>query len=201
MKAIVLHQPWATLVALGIKTWETRPAPPNGPMRPDGVRGLPGLAIEPGERIAIVAGAKRPEDGFWLGNWQVESWRDAPHVPCLVRAGDTSGRAGARDLPLGAVVCTVDVAEVLPIQLGDEFNLDDETPDVVWVVIGDFPVELTRRLPDFGIADITHQLPYGDWQPGRWAWRLTGVERTEPIPVKGRQGVFELGFDPRNGAA
>lgn len=48
MKALVVRQPWATLIALGIKTVETRPWPPNGPMRPDGVRGLPGLAVERG---------------------------------------------------------------------------------------------------------------------------------------------------------
>jgi len=55
MKAIVVRQPWATLIALGIKTIETRPGPPNGPMRPDGVRGLPGLALERGERRARIA--------------------------------------------------------------------------------------------------------------------------------------------------
>lgn len=204
MKAIVLHQPWATLVALGIKTWETRPAPPNGPMRPDGVRGLPGLAIEPGERIAIVAGAKAPEDGFEVGDWQVESWRDAPHVPCLVRAGDSSGRAGARDLPLGAVVCTVEVAEALPILGVDDpahrrphvgpsrhapGRLNVYRPATGWYGGG----AVSGEYDDWVDENITDQFPYGDWQPGRWAWRLTGVESCEPIPVKGRQGVFELG--------
>lgn len=32
---------WPPAMA-GIKLWETRPWPPNGDMRPDGVRGLPG---------------------------------------------------------------------------------------------------------------------------------------------------------------
>ena len=205
----MLHQPWATLVALGVKGWETRPAPPNGPMRPDGVRGLPGLAIEPGERIAIVAGAKAPEDGFEVGDWQVESWRDTPHVPCLVRAGDTSGRGGARDLPLGAVVCTVEVAEALPV-VGDYDDVSSayEGPAAVeitpnghlirypaWAGALDDDDDPQYGDPDACCMNITDQLPYGDWWPGRWAWRLTDVERTEPIPVKGRQGVFELGFD------
>ena len=47
----MVRQPWATLIALGVKQIETRPFPPNGPMRPEGVRGLPGCSLERGERI------------------------------------------------------------------------------------------------------------------------------------------------------
>lgn len=61
MRALVVRQPRATLIALRQKTIETRPAPPSGPMRPDGVRGLPGCSLERGERIAIVAGASAPK--------------------------------------------------------------------------------------------------------------------------------------------
>lgn len=46
MRALVVRQPRATLIALRQKTIETRPAPPSGPMRPDGVRGLPGCSLE-----------------------------------------------------------------------------------------------------------------------------------------------------------
>ena len=45
--------------------------------------------------------------------------------------------------------------------------------------------------------DISDQLPYGDWRPGRWAWRLTDAEpvqsRPAPEVTRGnRQGVCEI---------
>ena len=73
MRALVVRQPRATLIALRQKTIETRPAPPSGPMRPDGVRGLPGCSLERGERIAIVAGASAPKYDDH-GEWMVDRW-------------------------------------------------------------------------------------------------------------------------------
>ena len=112
MKAIVIRQPWATLVMLGVKTIETRGFPPNGPMRPDGVRGLPGLAIERGERIAIVAGAKAPEQGLRLG-------AAGPIVTAeyLVDGGLLLELCNEQSwpLPLGSVLGTVRVDDALPV--------------------------------------------------------------------------------------
>lgn len=203
MRAIILHQPYATLVALGVKHWETRGAPPNGSMRPAGARGMPGLGIEPGERIAIAAGLRPPGDGMEVGEWQVESWRDAPHAPCLVQRGDTAGRGQVHDLPLGRVVCTAVVAEALPI-------VDVVIPPGLPPTLADAPVWNGRHRVFVGggrsgmlmrtnlaggpPADISDQLPYGDWQPGRWAWRLTNVEQVDgPVEVVrgNRQGVFD----------
>jgi len=64
MKALTVAQPWASLIVACVKSIETRPSPPNGAMRPDGVRGLPGLRIEPGDRIKAVVRASRCP---WLG--------------------------------------------------------------------------------------------------------------------------------------
>lgn len=210
MNAIWLHQPWPTLIEIGVKDWETRGQPPNGSMRPAGVRGMPGLAIEPGERIAIVAAVKapvteqigrydvqqhtRPEPYDWYGtelspgDWYTY---ERPPEPGTVWSIST--------LPLGVVVCTAVVAEALPI-IGD----DDMRPEWPGYIVND-----GYRLTVHSIAqgrdgdgewvseDITDQLPYGDWRPGRWAWRLTDVEsvpsRPEPVVVRGnRQGVCEI---------
>lgn len=192
MKAIVIRQPWATLVAIGSKTIETRPAPPNGPMRPDGVRGLPGLPVERGERIAIVAGKVRPKDGDEAGAWMVEGWIDAPHEPCMVHSdalslSKTNGHRDPVDLPLGSVVCTVRVDDALPI-------------------VGEWKAARTTRFLTAGstltlvdadgygpvAGSYTPQLPLGDFTPGRWGWMLSDPQPCEPIPCKGRQGVFEL---------
>ena len=33
---------------------------------------------------------------------------------------------------------------------------------------------------------------YGDYSPGRWAWRLTDVKPIDPpVPARGRQGIWE----------
>lgn len=60
-KAITLHPMYADAIAEGRKWIETRPSPPNGNMRPAGVRGLPGCAIDKYETIAIHASAPRFE--------------------------------------------------------------------------------------------------------------------------------------------
>lgn len=189
MKAIVVRQPWATLIALGVKQIETRPFPPNGPMRPEGVRGLPGCSLERGERIAIVAGAKAgTEVGEDLGDsgWYWESTAGDPS--CVV---NWKQPATFHDAPLGAVVCTVTVDDALPI-VG---HGDAAEPPY----LRNLPtLGLTLATLTFDVAghrkreDFTDQLPLGDFTPGRWGWLLLDPRPCEPIPCKGRQGVFEL---------
>jgi len=202
VKALVVRQPWATLIALGIKTIETRPGPPNGPMRPDGARGLPGCTLERGERIAIVAGAQKPTLRHEV-HWGA---RDDPTDP-LIEANEApwlwtdydDGTGGAwqwRGGPLGAVVCTVVVADALPIvqRVGSCIGPAE------WDGHRRFfsaPHEgyLTTTGPGAELPRYTDQLPRGDFTPGRWGWMLTDPRPCEPIPCKGRQGVFELPAD------
>ena len=40
-------------------------------------------------------------------------------------------------------------------------------------------------------VNVTDQLPYGDFAPGRWAWMLTNVQPCGPTPAKGKQGLWE----------
>lgn len=55
--ALTLHQPYASLIVAGIKTWETRPLAPHGDMRWLGESGLPGCRINRDDRVAIHAAA------------------------------------------------------------------------------------------------------------------------------------------------
>ena len=185
MKAIWLRQPYPTLIEIGVKQWETRGGPPNGPMRPDGVRGMPGLAIEPGERIAIVASVNRPVGVRELGEWVM--FHGGGLVPCMAVASEPI------PTPLGVVVCTAVVAEALPMGgayapiRGVHIETDGKRLQLVTVGHAGF----------LGRKDISDQLPYGDWQPGRWAWRLTDAEpvqsRPAPEVTRGnRQGVCEI---------
>ena len=189
MKAIVVRQPWATLIALGIETTETRPAPPNGPMRPDGVRGLPGLAVERGERIAIVAGASVPPDAVSFGGWTVWRWGTGAKMD---RRGVHEVTGDEIDLPLGAVVCTAVVADALPIT--DEMRRPGRH---IWLLRPEYPMVCEpftpgEMRPMHGIED---ELTLGDFTPGRWGWMLTDVQPCDPIPCKGQQGVFRLPAD------
>ena len=190
MKALVVRQPWATLIALGVKSIETRPGPPNGPMRPDGVRGLPGLAVDRGERIAIVAGATPPEVGLRLGV-------DAPVTTSefLVAEGwrllDLCNEE-AHPLPLGAVVCTVVVDDALPIVP----RVGSSTGPAEWNGHHRFfsaPHEgYLTKTTRYELRGYATQLPLGDFTPGRWGWMLTDPRPCDPVPCKGRQGVFAL---------
>ena len=85
MKAITLWQPWATLIAIGVKTYETRSWDTS-------YRGL----------LAIHAAKRRPD-----------LFREA--LAPLQAAG-----WGFRKLPLGCVVCTVRLVDVLPTHLVPE---------------------------------------------------------------------------------
>ncbi len=205
MKAIVVRQPWATLIALGIKTIETRPAPPNGPMRPDGVRGLPGLAMERGERIAIVAGA----DPSAIRGYGIElctpgidrSMSIAIHGALHHHGFGLDWASGSTftPLPLSAVVCTAVVADTLPI-LGRRDELDlawrhHIAPSYAHGLALWRTAKAVNLDTYWSVSPITDQLPLGDFTPGRWGWMLTDVQPCDPIPCKGQQGVFQLPHD------
>lgn len=84
MKAITLYQPWATLMAIGAKTIETRSwsTPYRGP-------------------LAIHAGKNRSE---------LMAFTDPEFYNPLSRAGYRV----PRDLPLGAMLCIVELVECFP---------------------------------------------------------------------------------------
>ena len=87
MKAITLHQPWASLIAEGIKTIETRSwAPPRQLI---------------GQRIAIHAGkhqARLPE--------APEAWTPLIEASVKEQWRDTEGDIELTNIPTGAVVAT-----------------------------------------------------------------------------------------------
>lgn len=106
-------------------------------------------------------------------------------------------------LPLGAVAATAVVARSLPILALDQDpspGRDEWVPHIAparfaGLVLWDYPGEYIECVGRYGWkhADISDQLLYGDWTPGRWAWELTDVEPlAEPVPWKGRQGWFTV---------
>jgi hypothetical protein len=173
LKALTLWQPWASLIALGVKTIETRswPTKYRGP-------------------LAIHAAVRLPKVAEWrIGEW----WTD--EGPSIHRAGreladgmvDYSEVDGTYyPLPLGAVVATCNLVDCIPME-----DLSGEgTPSLV--IEGD---RLTLCV-ESGEHNVSDQLPYGDFRVGRFAWLLSNITPlAEPIPAIGRQGIFNLPTD------
>jgi hypothetical protein len=184
MKAISLHAPWATLVALGVKRYETRSWP------------APASVI--GQRVAIHQAVRQPDLGLDLGPWRVV---DAGQRDPVLWNRDTGEQAV---LPLGQVACTAIVGP--SIRCGNAtldtgfIQLDAGLLDVQdQLPYGDFSpgrwaweltdIDTTVTCPDCkGVGNIK-ALNADDLQP--LCERCTGTGSLNlPVPAKGRQGLF-----------
>jgi activating signal cointegrator 1 len=180
VKALSLWQPWASLVALGVKTLETRSwsTSHRGP-------------------LAIHAAAAVPDHAFgqcqrhrrWtVGDFTIE--RDNPRG--TARAYLMRGPiAWPYRLPLGAIVATCTLVDVVPVVGADGCtNATKHLCIVNQSMLLHSP--LNEPWPDGETEHIvSDQLPYGDFTPDRFAWLLADIKPfAEPIPARGRQGLW-----------
>jgi activating signal cointegrator 1 len=143
MKALCLHQPWASLMAVGAKTIETR-------SRRTHYRG----------ELAICA----------TKHWDVECEEmlalglvQKSLLP-LFPGGDT--QVFSFGLPYGAVLALVDLSACHPVE---EFDGHQNA------------------------VTFFKEFLLGDYSDGRFAWLTSNLRRLkEPVPVRGRQGLFNL---------
>jgi hypothetical protein len=157
VKAITLTQPWATLVAIGAKRFETRSWRPwhMGPLAIHAAKGFPVESqalcfTEPFLSVLTGAGV--------FGEVQLGSDPEAT-------ATLNPGCLGA--LPRGTVIATAALAWW------------GSTRSIV----------LPDLLDQFGGP---HEREFGNYGPGRWAWRLADVRRLgEPVPARGALGLWE----------
>jgi len=168
MKALTLTQPWASLVAIGAKRIETRSWPTNyrGPLAIHAAKGFPKWA----QRCVT-------------DNWEFFTAFAPEHAAALRRAGVTlvpsePGHAVLRTLPQGAVVATCTLIDCVCME---EFRYGPEGNSIG---IGKWTEMLAER---------PQERHFGDYQVGRYAWILEGVEmlRENPIPAKGALGLWE----------
>lgn len=153
MKALTIRQPWASLVALGVKHIETRTRP------------APKAMI--GQHFAVHAGAHRPESvtGYtvWLPRGFGSEWFGMIQLPDEI----------SYDLPLGAIVATARLVDCVPM-----VRSQHHVPEVTELhLVGDRPY-IAHPGDEYGPIDVSDQLPYGDFTPGRWAWLLDDVKPT-----------------------
>lgn len=200
MKALVVRQPWASLIAHGIKTIETRGFAPR-------------TSIRPGDQIAIVAGkAALPPVGPIAGtSLFVKHLNRDPKAPKML-GGYTDG-PWLLPMPQGIVVTVATYDEALPC-------VDDPTPEGqpvherclftdntlrLFSEDWDFIVEAGGCAPAHTAKPLPDQLPLGDFTPGRYGWLLSNPQRmTRPVPCPAKrpdgsrtvmQGVFTLPDD------
>ena len=209
MNVITLYQPHASLIMAGVKTWETRGNPPNGDMRPEGVRGLPGKRINAGDRILIHA-ANRPItfadcERFntidplsnvqlgWVDGDPALYFRDDMVETSFEAGAWTSGNTFEISMTFGAILGSVRFEAAIPVRTHVHNphlpKLDDWS---AWICHETDIAKLTYEIDGFPDLDISDQLPFGNWTPGGWAWELADPQPLDqPIPVKGKQGVWE----------
>lgn len=156
MKALTLTQPWATLVAIGAKRIETRSwdTKYRGPLAIHAAKGFPGWAKD-----FCASGVF----------YRALGWPESPSPLTQAWIDDNSRRI--KDLPLGAIVATARLVNVLPTEVVNN------RANVWGISIG--PVS-------------EHELQFGDYTPGRFAWLLEDIEALAvPVPAKGALGLWE----------
>lgn len=200
MKAITLHAPYATLIANGTKTIETR----------GWERGPPKWLI--GERIAIHQALNRgpkvreaclalTEDGALLAVSRagdaLNVYPDHPDTEVATNYG-AAGRGKqtvtgtpCATYPLGAVVATAvmeDAGRIVETRHG--YHPHSPRIKGAHVKTHYHPSHPTRG--DWSIGRWTPVDPYGYFAEGRWLWFLEDVRPIEPaIPAKGAQGFWD----------
>lgn len=165
MKAISLWQPWASLIAAGIKPFETRSwAPPEALI---------------GQRIAIHAAKKIDREAAMMAEDLLygqhgHDLADRIEATFSEASDKILGVFNMATLPIGCIVCTAKLDAAFQMGPG-----------------GTVTARMTSRpMPECFRPRID---AWGDYSPGRWAWLLSEVQVVNPpAPVNGRQGFFDL---------
>lgn len=170
--AFTVWQPWASLIAWGVKTTETRS------------RAAPQKLI--GKRIAIHA-AKRP------ANLRGLNWHTKDHLDQRCTGSSRCTKIGAywvcsgQCLPHGAIIATAVLAQVGKVECLSRKGWHG----TMEIILPPRPAWLKRRMGrDMRMfkSDI-----YGDYSVGQRLWFLTDIEPVDPpILATGRQGFWNF---------
>lgn len=117
MKALTLHQPWASLIALGVKTIETRSWSTSyrGPLA------IHAAATMPSYDKRYVPGTGVQKDAW--ENWRLH-FSNTPSVSIPKNLPPSGYGEVGYPLPLGAIVATCTLVDV--VQINEEPRDDDQ---------------------------------------------------------------------------
>lgn len=181
-RALSLWQPWASLIALGVKTIETRSWNTyyRGP-------------------LAIHAAKRKPEQvehGYLLARYDHDIGEPPTPWALLGAAPDH----GPWPVHLGAVVATCTLVDVVPMKLCGDRHPNKSSLILDMPHDGDLPQQ-AGGMWLIGPNDLTHgrptrvedQRPYGDYRPGRFAWLLADIRPVDPpVTMRGHQGLWRM---------
>lgn len=169
MKALSLRQPWASLIPLGVKWIETRD-----------------WATHHRGRLAIAASKRKPS----LGDLGVVKFNDDAWTAWW-QAGYVALNGGAAPGPLGCIVAVCDLTDCIPI-VDHDAECIGQLRCVYTTSFGDLVLDTPDAAEgDPRVLDVSDQLPYGVWEPGRAAWLLDNVIMLDPVPAKGALGLWD----------
>lgn len=156
IRGFTLHQPWATLIAKGHKTVETRSWAPSRKMI--------------GQSVAIHAGKKK------------ESFLNAPECWQPLMDGGVM-----ESVPLGAIVCTALLEDVVQVQRPMPHVLTGEDG------VECQSIQFSKRAKGEKTWVLVDD--YGDFGHGRFLWLLKDIVPNDPIYCRGFQGLWEIPED------
>lgn len=161
MKAITIWQPWASLLAHRVKTYETRSWETSyrGP-------------------IAIHAAAiKVPQvlNRYFPGERERYIFLDAIGKG-LKGCYTTEEIMGIlNELPTSSVIATANLVGC--------HKISSPSSDKHFI----------RMESGWSEMSSYTELALGDWSDGRYAWEFSGMKLTDPVPAKGKQGLWNWG--------
>lgn len=162
MKAISLQQPWATMVAIGAKSIETRSwyTSYRGPLA------IHASKIMPTRNMDLAA-----------GDWRISEALKSAGYATRTELKTHKTWNGEKWLPSGVVVATCWLQDVIEIPKEDSqvfhFSLNVKQLYVI-------------------VPPLEPELSFGNYSPGRYAWILVNVRKLdEPIAAKGRLGLWD----------
>lgn len=185
MPVLTLWQPWASLIAIGAKWIETR----SWSTRYRGPLAIHAAKTTEGMELVMAGKACREDDA------------------AICNALAAHGFGCMAELPLGKIIATCTLADVVPVvasDLAEAADLADlpypriesavsaegfpEFPDG-WLDLW-HPTLGSALDPDGSGRSLPDQAIYGDFTPSRFGWLLTDVQPlAEPVPFHGGQAL------------
>ena len=174
IRALTLHQPWASLIAWGVKRYETRPRPLSyrGPLA---IHAAKVWTQEQADAHLQFGGA------LFVDHYGFARWLEQPPLGCVVAVADLV------DCQRMVAPCTCD--EDPQICQNPESSTASPTG---LESCGSCTEDLEPG--EISVASVSEaERLCGYWHPGRWAYRLENVRRlAEPIPARGKQGLWRF---------
>lgn len=193
VRVLSLHQPWASLVALGVKTIETR-----------------SWSTQYRGHLLIHAAKRRPNFAVMkalIGD-NAKAWN------AWYSAGLVSDDGETDHMPFGAVVASCRLVNCIPIIADEMLGLFDNDPTewpepgVNWCASVSEKQYSRNDVDIWRLVGADHlwarqrtaydERPFGDYRPGRYAWLLEDVQPTSQRCPRcwGTRKVF--GQDPNH---